>query len=68
MNPLNGDIHYGDAEVLDRIGKQIGKELVPIPEDIIETVESFNTAQRKNWAKQERKRQRRLKELARAKR
>lgn len=67
MNPLNGDIHYGDAEVIDRIGKKIGQELVPIPEDAITEVTAMNTAQRKNWAKQERKRQLRLQQLPRAK-
>lgn len=67
MNPLNGDIHYGDAEIFDRIGKMIGQELVPIPEEVEKEVIAMNTCQKLNWAKQERKRKLRLQQIGRVK-
>lgn len=60
MNPLNGDIHYGDADIIDRIGKRVGTPLVPIPEGELPAVEAMNQSQRKAWAKLERKRLTRL--------
>ncbi len=68
MNPDTGNIHYGSAEVLDRIGKKVGAELVPIPEEELPTVEAMNTSQRKAWAKRQRKGASRLKEWGIAKR
>lgn len=68
MNPRTAEIHYGDAEIFDRIGKMIGQELVPIPEEVEKEVIAMSTRQKLNWAKQERKRKFRLQQLERAKR
>lgn len=51
MNPNTGEIVYGDAEVIDRHGKEQGVKMVPVPEKVRSALENLSPHQRQMWAK-----------------
>lgn len=50
MNPNTGEIIYGDADVIDRHGKEHGVHMVPVPENMVSELNNMTSAQRKEWA------------------
>lgn len=49
MNPNTGEIVYGDAEVIDRYGKEHGVEMVPVPENVASLLQHMPYGARMAW-------------------